>query len=305
MAERRMFSCKITSSDAFKMMSLAAQALYFQLGMEADDDGFVNNAMSIARSIGAGPEAIEEVIEKRFVLRMDEGLLVIKHWRINNWIRQDRRQPTAYKQYKELLDVKDNGAYTEKHKVVVDSQTDDRQMTDKRQTSDNDSLTEDRIGKHRIGKDSNIPTSLTTFDRLVGGQQVDAPTDNQGKTDLFGEKIEVEEESVPYKAIADYWNKTLNGKLPKIKSITDNRRILIKQRWYEYHNDIYGIIDKVAASDFLTGWKACGFDWCFKKDNMVKIAEGNYDNGKRNAGQTFKRDLTGRYDDIESEVIEI
>lgn len=301
MAERRMFSCKITSSDAFKMMSLAAQALYFQLGMEADDDGFVNNAMSIARSIGAGPEAIEEVIEKRFVLRMDEGLLVIKHWKINNWIRKDMYKKTSYQQYSRMLRIKENGAYTEKGSCD-DSVTSPLQG---RNESVTDSLQNRNTDKDRIDKDSNIPTSLTTFDRLVGGQQVDAPKADEDKTDLFGEKIEVEEENVPYKAIADYWNKTLNGKLPKIKSITDNRRILIKQRWHEYHNDIYGIIDKVAASDFLTGWKACGFDWCFKKDNMVKIAEGNYDNGKRNAGQTFKRDLTGRYDDIESEVIEI
>ncbi len=154
-------------------------------------------------------------------------------------------------------------------------------------------------------EDKNIPSSLTTFESMVGGQRVDAPTEDKGKTDLFGERMEQSEESVPYKSIGDYWNKVLDGKLPRIKSITDSRRILIKQRWHEYHNDIYGIIDKVAASDFLTGWKACGFDWCFKRDNMVKIAEGNYDNGKRNAGQTFKRDLTGRYDDVESEVIDI
>ena len=116
MAERRMFSCKITSSDAFKMMSLAAQALYFQLGMEADDDGFVNNAVSIARSIGAGTDEIEEIISNRFAIRMNKKLLVIKHWKINNYIQKDRYHETAYKAYKDQLIIKDNDSYTEKDK---------------------------------------------------------------------------------------------------------------------------------------------------------------------------------------------
>ena len=149
MAERRMFSCKITSSDAFKMMSLAAQALYFHLGMEADDDGFVNNPISITRSIGATVENLDELISKRFVLRFTESLVVIKHWKINNWIRKDMYKETAYQQYREKLVLKDNGAYTEADKEQ--NRTTSEQPCNETVT---DSLRNRRIGKDRIGKDS-------------------------------------------------------------------------------------------------------------------------------------------------------
>ena len=122
MAERRMFSCKITNSDAFRTMSIEAQALYFHMGMEADDDGFVNNAVSIARSIGTNAKAIEEIVSKRFAIRMDEGLIVIKHWKINNQIRKDTYKPTTDQRHAQLLIVKENGAYTEKSKQISEEQ---------------------------------------------------------------------------------------------------------------------------------------------------------------------------------------
>ena len=196
MAERRMFSCKITSSDAFKMMSLAAQALYFQLGMEADDDGFVNNAVSIARSIGASAEHIEEIVRNRFAIRMNSSLLVIKHWRINNWIRSDRKQDTAYKQYMALLTVKDNGAYTEKQKAVVGCQSSDRHVTDTCQTNATILDTEDSIGKDSIDyRVSVVPTkknpsinkkSLSNeTDTLFAPSDSDESSKPQEKAEIF------------------------------------------------------------------------------------------------------------------------
>lgn len=157
MAERRMFSCKITSSDSFKLMSLGAQALYFQLGMEADDDGFVNNPLSVARSLGASQAEIEELIDNRFLIRLTKSLVVIKHWGINNYIKKDRYKETAYKQYKDLLVIKENGSYTEKDKS-------DPCWTQFGYTLDTDCLqfgskmdTQDRIGKDRIDYTGSSP----------------------------------------------------------------------------------------------------------------------------------------------------
>lgn len=134
-----------------------------------------------------------------------------------------------------------------------------------------------REDKTRIDKNNNKSLSK---DSLFGEKHSISP---QTKSDLFGEKVEMEQESVPYKTIAEYWNKSVKGNLSQIRELTESRKALIKERWYEYHNEIYTAIDKVSSSDFLTQWKACGFDWCFKKSNMVKILEGNYDNKNESA----------------------
>jgi len=112
MAERRMFAKTIIDSDAFLDMPLSAQALYFHLSMRADDDGFVNNPKKIQRMIGASEDDYKILVAKSFVLLFESGVIVIKHWRINNYIRGDRYKETVYTEEKELLSVKDNGAYT-------------------------------------------------------------------------------------------------------------------------------------------------------------------------------------------------
>ena len=112
MAERRMFAKTIIDSDEFLDMPLSAQALYFHLSMRADDDGFVNNPKKIQRMIGASDDDYKILIAKSFVLRFESGVIVIKHWRINNYIQKDRYKETVYTEEKDCLTVKDNGAYT-------------------------------------------------------------------------------------------------------------------------------------------------------------------------------------------------
>ena len=112
MAERRMFSKMITDSDAFLDMPLSTQALYFHLSMKADDDGFVNNPKRIQRLIGATDDDYRLLIAKSFILAFESGVIVIKHWRINNWIRSDRKTPTTYIDEMDMLRIKENGAYT-------------------------------------------------------------------------------------------------------------------------------------------------------------------------------------------------
>ena len=115
MAHKRMFSKDITESDAFADMPLSSQALYFHLGMEADDMGFVNNAKKIQRGIGASPDDLNLLIGKRFIIPFDTGVVVIKHWKINNTIKSDRNHGTKYEEELALLDVKPNGAYSLKN----------------------------------------------------------------------------------------------------------------------------------------------------------------------------------------------
>lgn len=139
MAERRMFSKQIIDSDAFLDMSASAQALYFHLGMRADDDGFVNNPRKVQRMVGAADDDLKILMAKRFVLMFKSGVIVIKHWRINNYLRCDRYKSTVYKDELALLEIKGNGAYTERKAIGIPAvyQTD----------------TQDRLGKVSLGQD--------------------------------------------------------------------------------------------------------------------------------------------------------
>lgn len=121
MAERRMFSKRIIDSDAFLDMPLSTQALYFHLSMRADDDGFVSNPRRIRTMVGASEDDLKLLIAKRFLLTFESGVVVIKHWRIHNYINPDRYTPTTYVEEKATLALDDKKAYTEcLHDVVQD-----------------------------------------------------------------------------------------------------------------------------------------------------------------------------------------
>ena len=113
MAERRMFAKTIIDSDAFVDMPLSTQALYFHLSMRGDDDGFINNPKKIQRMIGASDDDLKLLILKRFIIPFYSGIVVIKHWKIHNYIRNDRYKPTVYTSEKAMITSKENGAYTE------------------------------------------------------------------------------------------------------------------------------------------------------------------------------------------------
>lgn len=112
MAQKRMFTMKIVDSDAFLDMPLSTQCLYFHLNMRADDDGFVGNPKRIQRTIGATDDDLKLLIAKRFVLVFENGVIVIKHWRMHNTLQSDRYTPTAYTDEKGRLGMKANKSYT-------------------------------------------------------------------------------------------------------------------------------------------------------------------------------------------------
>ena len=107
-----MFAKTIIDSDAFLEMPLSTQALYFHLSMRADDDGFINNPKRIQRMTGAGDDDFKLLLAKRFLIIFESGVVVIKHWKIHNYIRTDRYKPTVYQNEKNQLIEKENKAYT-------------------------------------------------------------------------------------------------------------------------------------------------------------------------------------------------
>lgn len=112
MAKKRMFSLGVLDTDAFLDMPLSAQALYFHLNLRADDDGFVGNPKRITQNIGASIDDLKILVAKRFVIAFEDGVIVIKHWRMHNVIKSDRYIKTNYIEDLAALDIKDNGAYT-------------------------------------------------------------------------------------------------------------------------------------------------------------------------------------------------
>lgn len=142
MAERRMFAKTIIDSDAFIDMPTTARLLYYDLGMRADDDGFVNSPKKIMRMIGASEDDMKILIAKKFIIPFESGVVVIKHWRINNYLRSDRYKKTTYQEEKEQLTVKENGAYSLDGIPMVDLLVDHR-------------YPKDSIGEVRLDKGNN------------------------------------------------------------------------------------------------------------------------------------------------------
>lgn len=146
MAERRMFAKNVIDSDLFLDMPLSTQALYFHLAMRADDDGFVNNPKKIVRMIGADNDSLRILIEKSFLIPFETGIVVIRHWKVHNYIRRDTYKETSYKGEKSLLCVDESDLYNARDDAVtVPSQLRDDAV--------DGSLTQVRLGKDRIGKD--------------------------------------------------------------------------------------------------------------------------------------------------------
>lgn len=126
MAERRMFAKTIVLSDAFLDMPTSARCLYFTLGMLADDDGFVNSPRSIMRQCGATDDDMKLLLAKKFALIFDSGVIVIKHWKVHNYIAKDRYKETKYKEEKATLSLDTNNAYTTRIQDVDKVYTQDR-----------------------------------------------------------------------------------------------------------------------------------------------------------------------------------
>lgn len=233
MAERRMMSKKIIDSDAFTEMPLSSQALYFHLLLRADDDGFLNNAKKIMRNVGANQNDYDMLLMKRFIIQFDEGVCVIKHWLIHNYIRSDRYKPTQYIEEKDMLSIKENGAY---QLIKSDNDLPEGNQTtsigipndnQKRTTCDtNDTIlltreTQVRLGKDRIGIDKDIIVSDDTICR----------TDVQ--------------------RVVEAWNQLGVNPISRMTS-TSTRYKMISARIKEYGiDDVLKAIQKINSSTFV------------------------------------------------------
>lgn len=263
MAERRMFTKKITDGDAFTSLPPTTQALYFHLCMSADDDGFSNKIRQAMFNAHADQNDFGLLVQHRFIIPFESGVIVIKHWKMHNVIRSDRYHETEYLEEKSRLVLKDNSVYTES----------DNQLTTNRQPSDNQMETEDRIGKDRLGKVSNNISS---------------------KEDISPSELSDDEPKFVLNDIVDKWNELSAYGITKVRFISAEspRHKMIRARIKQYGRDSFDeIVENIKNSDFLQGKSnskrqfLVDFDWVIKPSNYPKVLEGKYNN-RSNANPT-------------------
>lgn len=184
MAERRMFTQKITESDAFLEMPVSSQALYFHYCMNADDDGFVKNPKRIARMVGASDDDLKILLTKRFVLPFESGVIVIKHWRMHNLLRKDRYNPSEYINEKSQLYLKENGSYTTDKTQGVNL------MATKWQPNGNQMATQDRIGKDSIDKISIDDDRVVIIKKLFSNFILDEALNPEIDANVLAQKVD-------------------------------------------------------------------------------------------------------------------
>lgn len=153
MAEKRMLSRKITENDNFVTLPATAQALYMHLNLSADDDGFCNQIETAMFRAHAKKKDLQLLLDRRYLLQFESGVICIKHWRMANAGRSDRYTPTAYQEEFARLTVKPNKAYTlatkRQPECAPDGGQDDNQMTPKRQPNDYRLEPQKRIEENR------------------------------------------------------------------------------------------------------------------------------------------------------------
>ena len=273
MAQKRMFTMKIVDSDAFLDMPLSTQCLYFHLNMRADDDGFIGNPKRIMKIIGASEDDLRLLIAKRFVLTFEDGVIVIKHWRMHNTLSRDRYAETSYTDEKKMLLLKDNGSYS----LTGGNPIDDTRLIERsgRQT------------QQRRNKDAT--KTLSDIDK---GLDIELDKDKEKDNNLIVSKDTIRQTDV--RRVIEEWNKLQDVGIAPISDIkpASKRCQMLKGRIREYGmDDLLKAMDNIRHSDFLRGENKNGwmitFDWFVKPNNFLKVLEGNY-NGDRKHGSGAK-----------------
>ncbi|MFU2205279.1 DnaD domain-containing protein [Streptococcus pluranimalium] len=174
MAQRRMFSKEITTSDKFVDMPQSTRLLYYDLGMEADDEGFIGNARMLSRAYGANIDDLKLLQAKGFIIIFESGVTVVKDWNVNNKIRKDRIKPTIYTDEKSMLSLDNTGVYQFDNQMTTKRQPNGNQMTTKCPPS----IGKDSIGKDRLEEDRGVypppPKSNLNFGQFVRAEGLKA-----------------------------------------------------------------------------------------------------------------------------------
>lgn len=248
MAQRRMFSKKITETDMFLDMPISTQCLYFHLNMNGDDDGFIGNVKTVKRMIGASDDDLKLLLAKEFLIPFESGVVVIKDWKIHNYIRKDRYSETVYKQEKRLLSENESGQYEMGRPNVIP-------LPDQR-------LPQDKLGEGKLGEDK--------LSKGSGSKESPAP-DAANAHSFYQNNFGVENSIISQNI--DFWIDDLSEELV----IEAMSRAALDQKGYRYAEGIMKSWDK---KNIKTMQQVKAEDVAF--ENKKKgIIPSNQDNNKR------------------------
>ena len=166
-----MISLEVVDTDAFLDMPQSSQLLYYHLNARADDDGFVSNPRSVMRNCGSQADDLKLLVAKKFILAFDDGVVVIKHWRINNFIRKDIYKETKYLNLKRTLFIRPNGAYTltdDGNAVQIPNGHFNLDDVNDQLTRRQLRLGKDSIDKNRLDKENNTGGSKEPIKKNTG-----------------------------------------------------------------------------------------------------------------------------------------
>lgn len=239
MANKRMFNIKIVDSDAFLDMPLSAQCLYFHLNMRADDDGFVGNPKRIQRLVGASEDDLKLLIAKRFLLTFENGVIVIKHWRMHNTLSTNRYSETVYTDEKKLLKLKENNSYSfDKGVPFDDTRYIEMSKRQSRRTKDEQKTNADIVLDLDIDKDKELDKELDKDKKESKKKKetlssvIESYTDNEELKDCLKEFVEMRKAGNKGMFTVSALKKNL-GKLDKL-AVNDGAKIDIVNQTLEH-----------------------------------------------------------------------
>ena len=276
---------KIVDTDAFLDMPLSTQCLYFHLNMRADDDGFIGNPKRIEKIIGANDDDLKLLIAKRFVILFDDGVIVIKHWRMHNTLSRDRYIETSYTDEKKKLLLKDNGSYS----LTNGNSIDDTKLIERsnRQTQNRRKID---VQKTHSDIDKDIDSDI----------ELDKEKDIK---DLIVSKDTIRQTDV--QRIIDEWNTLEEFGITPVKRMTPKREQAVKARIRQNCvEDILEAIENIRRSTFLQGQNKNGwmvtFDWFLKPGNFAKVFEGQYADKSTNRPCSYMEKIQNRVSEVDN-----
>lgn len=295
MAEKRMISKQIIDSDTFLDMPLSAQALYFHLLMRADDDGFVDNSKKIVRMICASEDDLKLLIAKRYLLVFETGVVVVKHWRVHNYIKNDRYIKTSHIDEYAMLDLLPNREYKVKENCP---QVYPQDFTQAEIMENNESYPQDNAQCFQQTYPQNNQNRFQSGSKVVPSRfQSDsetAPEWNHRLDKIRLDKISIDEDradettadaesssssSPEEDEIAEAVIAEFGRALPGLKAPAKVEKLkgLICGRSLDYFRELFA---KAAESPFLSevreGQWSCSLEWLMKPDNSEKVMSGMY-----------------------------
>lgn len=293
LAQKRMFTMKIVDSDAFLEMPLSTQCLYFHLNMRADDDGFIGNPKRIAKLIGANDDDLKLLIAKRFVILFDDGVIVIKHWRMHNTLSRDRYVETSYTDEKRKLLLKDNGSYS----LTGGNPIDDTKLIER---SNRQAQKRRKIDAEKTQADIGLGIGL---DKDLGlDTELDIDKEKE-VNDLIVSKDTICQNDI--QQIITEWNSLEEFGIAPVKRMTPKREQAVKARIRQNQiKDILEAIENIRHSSFLQGQNKDGwmitFDWFLRPGNFAKVFEGNYLDKSGNKPQSYMEKIKNRVSEVDS-----